>query len=506
MEYLTTTETAQKWGISARRVAVFCKEQRIAGAVKKGKTWLIPEDAVKPEDARCRGNQEEAALDGEQHKQELYMRLEQKFPVVYPESERATYTSLLNYSDDLDKPFQRWYRYKEGFSVELVQHLIREYARHKKGKILDPFSGSGSTLLAARDMGYEGVGFEVNPFSCFLSKCKLDVYERPVIDRYKECYEDILRRAWETERKHEKLPYQLPKLSISEKVFSKELEGYYMAVGSLIEDLPQETEERRQIKALMKLGWLACLEPLCNYRKAGNGLKYRRYVKPRVITAEEASIALLEEYQNIYIDLLKSRQSEPAQIYPVSCLEMGERLGEESVEGIIFSPPYANCFDYTEIYKLELWFGGFVQDYEDLKKLRRTSLHSHLNGDLSAAAVSKSVVLEKLLKELEGKKLWDKKIPQMLRLYYEDMFAVLDQSYRVLKKKGFCCIVVGNSAYGGVIFPADLILAEYAASIGFTVDKIEVDRYMITSSQQYEITKETGKYLRESVVCLVKNK
>ena len=40
----------------------------------------------------------------------------------------------------------------------------------------------------------------------------------------------------------------------------------------------------------------------------------------------------------------------------------------------------------------------------------------------------------------------------------------------------------------------------------FNVDKIEVDRYIITSSQQYEMTKETGKYLRESVVCLVKNK
>lgn len=506
MEYLTTTETAEKWGISARRVAVFCKEHRIAGAMKKGKTWLVPDDAIKPEDARCRGRREEETAGEARKRQERYMRLEQEFPVVYPESEHATYTSLLNYSDDLDKPFQRWYRYKEGFSVELVQHLIREYVKRKKGKILDPFSGSGSTLLAARDMGYESVGFEVNPFSYFLSKCKLDVYERRVIDRYKECYENILRRAGEIYGNREEVLYQLPKLSISAKVFSEEMERYYMTVGSLIKDLAHETKAQRQVKDLLKLGWLACLEPLCNYRKAGNGLKYRRYVKPRVVTVEDASIALLEEYQNIYIDLLKNRKSEAAKIYPDSCLSMSEKLGEESVEGIIFSPPYANCFDYTEIYKLELWFGGFVRDYEDLKKLRKNSLHSHLNGDLSAAATGKSAVLEELLKELEGKKLWDKKIPQMLRLYYDDMFAVLDQSYKVLKKKGFCCIVVGNSAYGGVIFPADLILAEYAASIGFTVDKIEVDRYIITSSQQYEITKETGKYLRESVVCLVKNK
>lgn len=185
---------------------------------------------------------------------------------------------------------------------------------------------------------------------------------------------------------------------------------------------------------------------------------------------------------------------------------MAKQIKPESVEGIIFSPPYANCFDYTEIYKLELWFGNFVSEYADLKELRNASLHSHLNGDLNIEVKAKSETLTKLLIELQEKELWDKKIPKMLQLYYDDMFKVLDESYASLVDQGFCCIVVGNSAYGGIVFPADLILAEYAEKIGFKVDKIEVDRYIITSSQQYEMTKETGKYLRESVVCLVKNK
>ena len=52
MEYLTTAEFAEKWNISQRRVAIYCKEGRIKGAVLKGRTWLIPENAVKPEDPR----------------------------------------------------------------------------------------------------------------------------------------------------------------------------------------------------------------------------------------------------------------------------------------------------------------------------------------------------------------------------------------------------------------------------------------------------------------------
>ena len=275
-----------------------------------------------------------------------------------------------------------------------------------------------------------------------------------------------------------------------------------MNIGQLIEI----SDANEKIKNLLKLGWLACLEPLCNYRKAGNGLKIKKYVKPRIITVEDARVMLLEEYQNIYIDLLKNKRSEDANIFNDSCLNMSKYIKSNSIEGIVFSPPYANCFDYTEIYKLELWFGKFVEEYADLKKLRKASLHSHLNGDLSIEVESKSETLIKLLEELQQKELWDKKIPKMLKLYYDDMFKVLDESYKALDENGFCCIVVGNSAYGGIVFPADLILAEYAEKIGFKVDKIEVDRYIITSSQQYEMTKETGKYLRESVVCLVKSK
>ena len=49
MDYLTTSEL---WGISSRRISLLCAEERIPGAVKKGKTWLVPSDAQKPEDPR----------------------------------------------------------------------------------------------------------------------------------------------------------------------------------------------------------------------------------------------------------------------------------------------------------------------------------------------------------------------------------------------------------------------------------------------------------------------
>ena len=52
MEYLTTVELSERWNITSRRIGVLCAEGRIEGAIKKGKTWLIPQDSIKPPDAR----------------------------------------------------------------------------------------------------------------------------------------------------------------------------------------------------------------------------------------------------------------------------------------------------------------------------------------------------------------------------------------------------------------------------------------------------------------------
>ena len=60
MDYFTSAEFAEKWGISQRRVAIYCKEGRIEGAVMKGRMWMIPENTTKPQDPRkiCKIRQE----------------------------------------------------------------------------------------------------------------------------------------------------------------------------------------------------------------------------------------------------------------------------------------------------------------------------------------------------------------------------------------------------------------------------------------------------------------
>lgn len=425
--------------------------------------------------------------------------IESKYKVVYPDNPNATYESILNYSTEKDNPFQRWYRYKEGFSMKFIEKIVEEYGSENMSVLLDPFAGSGTTVLAANKLGLKAIGFEVNPFSYYLMKVKQEKYSETDIQEFLMLFNSIIDELEQNQMED----YILPELSISAKVFQKDAEKAMMSCKEKIKKL-----QDGKVKDLLFLGWLACIEELSDYRKAGNGLKKRKTIKPIIVTRQSVIERLTVQYRQMYDDLkLNSTESrDENNLYNISSLGFANVVDTDSIDGIIFSPPYANCFDYTEIYKLELWFGEFVKSYDDLKVLRAKSLKSHLNIKYSFENLetTDSALLNEQLSKIRNTDLWDKRIPQMIFGYFSDMFNIIDNCYKALKKGGFCAIVIGNSAYGGIVLPTDLILAEYAEKVGFTVDKIEVDRYIITSSQQYEKTKQDGIFLRESVVCLIK--
>ena len=54
MRYVSVPQTAERWGISPRRIQILCNEERIPGAVRIGRSWAIPDDELKPADARIK--------------------------------------------------------------------------------------------------------------------------------------------------------------------------------------------------------------------------------------------------------------------------------------------------------------------------------------------------------------------------------------------------------------------------------------------------------------------
>jgi len=434
-----------------------------------------------------------------QYNTEIVPKLENRYNVQYPALRNATYVSLVNYATDLKAPIQRWYRYKEGYSVKLVQQLFDEYGVERGDIVLDPFCGSGSTIIQAKTIGAHGIGFEVNPFSAFLAKVKTQHYNEADLNNFvKE--KQILRTIDNTTPVADK-----PILSIVDRLFKSDVLDYFLRLKSSIFQI-----ENERVRDLIFLAWLSILEEASDYRKAGNGLKIRRGKNLLSRNLEYAKLLFFSRLYEIEIDLpfaIRLSQGIPEpKIFEHNSLEMERFVKPNTVKGVIFSPPYANCFDYTEIYKVELWFGGFVNDYSDLKTLRNLGIRSHLNG-YNGESSSKALLIDELgllTEELENTSLWDKRIPSMVKGYFSDMFTALDKIYDSLKPGGFCSIIVSSSAYGGIVVPTDLLLTRYAESIGFDPLRVEVARFIITSSQQYKQTERFKKYLRESIIHLKK--
>lgn len=424
--------------------------------------------------------------------------LEVKFNIESNENVRTTYLTQVNYSSDIERRFQRWYRYKEGFSVELIKDIFKKENIKSGDYVLDPFLGSGSTLIAAKECGINGYGYEINPFVADLANIKLNNYSLGDISLLKEIINKITSERFDSKN------LAIPKLSIFNKLFQLETGEYLL---SLIQDACGY--KNLKISKLYKIAVLSIAEKLSNYRKAGNGLKIKRSKKFVSANRNDAKKAILSKLDTILNDLTyanKQKSKTVQAIFTKSSLIGIEEIKDDTLAGSVFSPPYVNCFDYTEIYKIELWLGGYVNEYSELRPIRSGSVRSHLNAFPSGNRdiLFENKYLSLLLAELSTRHLWSKKIPKMIEFYFDDINKLLVNLFAKLKKNGFCKIVVSNSAYGGLVIPTDLVLSSFAEQIGYKVEKIEVIRYIITSSQQYKQTNSDKKYLRESIIHLRK--
>jgi len=422
------------------------------------------------------------------------MMEKESFWTVYKELDAryGTYTDKsyeyqVNSSRTEYAPIHRWLYYQEGYSLTLVSRVLSYLNVNSKALVLDPFAGSGTTLLAAKGLGNESIGFEINPFSAFVARTKTLNYSDKDLNELKEF----------------KIPQWKPMNNVYDKYELKIIKNLFDRQElEKIEALKHKIRHVKNEKTrdLLFTSLLSILENVSNYRKGGNGLK-----RKRVNRNLDTFVEFKKKTAQIYEDLADRPLGTEPVIINDSCLNI-HQYDIDNVDISIFSPPYANCFDPFEVYKIELWVGEFVSSYDDLREKRKKALASNLNADLKreVSTTHRTQLLDELLAFLPGEELWDKRIPRMLDIYFHDMLDLLSSLYSRTKNNGFCVIVVGNSAYGKLAIPTDILLAQMGEKAGFGVKEIITARTNETSSQQHAKLGKYTEYLRESLVVLQK--
>jgi len=401
-----------------------------------------------------------------------------------------------------------WYNFKEGFSADLLSWLCRAIPCEldELEYILDPFCGVGTSLLSAQ-LGYRGnetlyvYGVEHNPFIRFVAGAKLSWPEyRP--SKIKKLIPTLLASRL-AERRAE---YQVPGLSTIQnpKVFSPSVVQELLAFRDRIRtELRGEPEE-----SFFLLGWAAIIERVSGVRKDGRALRFKGKNDAPTVAA-----ALRDQWESMLNDLYKLGQNGVGPLN-VECEVVagdGRTLSAPELENkrfdlILYSPPYLNNIDYSEVYKLELWLLGLISTKEEFRALRLGTLRSHpslkfpetnLLGGLPKHCWARRL-RGALLKALPHNKDHGWRI-RLIQGYMDDMYQALSAQFRFTRPNAPVVCVVGNSLHGRTDHPipiaTDLLISALAQAVGFEIEWLQVAR-------QLRRRDHSNRLLRESIILM----
>lgn len=407
-----------------------------------------------------------------------------------------------NFSNNLSKPRHRWYEFKEGYSDAFVSRAINHYENFtglNSGVILDPFSGSGTTPLTGIQHGYKAVAVEVNPFMSFISRTKTKSYMEDLDCLERELKAIIDARPVEAESKLEGVSTFSPTDKNSKWLFNKSVLRGYEALRKAIKEYC--TEEHQDF---FSLALYSAIMECCNARRDGKCLRYKKNWKTIGYSSLELR-TLFIQYSNM---ILKDLEDVPLKGSDVQIINSDSRTALKGMDSnyvniITFSPPYLNSFDYSDVYRPELFLGEYVDNNETLRKLRSKTLRSHVQyawNDNTPCSSSWVAEIVSSIKRRESS-LWNKNIPAMIHNYFSDMEAVFNECYRVAANNATMWFIVSTSAYAGIEIPVDLLLADLASKCGWELQSVNALRNLRTSSQCIDSDVRKIRLRESMVVC-----
>lgn len=381
--------------------------------------------------------------------------------------------------------FQAWRAFKEAFAPELIAQAFEETSAslgRPIARAIDPFGGSGTTALSSQFLGAAPTTIEVNPYLADLIEAKLTTYDASrLLDDYSALLKEII------DDESDDIFPGAPNTFIApgkndRYIFSEEVARRLAGIRNAILAV-REPAHRRLFRVLLAPVSLQ----VSNVVVSGKGRRYRKNWADRQASAADVVPAFDAAFVQAVYDIQRFRNR--------------QHLGYELLRGdarvltpadgmfdvAIFSPPYPNSFDYTDVYNVELWVCGYLDSGDANRKLRMDTLRSHvqIKRDYSGSEVRSD-----LLKHVYGQlhnirgELWNATIPDMVVAYFRDMQNVLERLYSSIIEGGRAYLVVGDSRYHGIQVPVADILAQTATELGYQLIAAEPFRSMRASPQQ----------------------
>ncbi len=387
--------------------------------------------------------------------------------------------SLVSWQSNKHAPGFRWFKFKEGFGAALARYLLGFVGN--RGQLLDPFAGTGIAPIAAARAGWQGIGIEILPVGVNVANALLTAadIDQPSFERQALAFLKHVATAVDAPAAD-----WFPHIRITEKAFPPDGEVAIAAARNWLRrtEIMPETE-------LLALAAMAALEDASWTSKDGQYLRWdhrsgrqlkARMEKRRVLPYDAS---LRNSIDSIVADLPTLAGhcvADDVRIIESSCYDALPELPTDSVDTVITSPPYANRYDYTRTYALELaWLGYDNQGISALRqRLLSATVENRSKREQLADAHGDALTLfdghpaiAEITDALEGAnqrgELPNPHVIRLVRNYFMEMSVIISELSRVCRPGASVFMVNDNVQYHGEEVPVDLILSDLAEQCGF---------------------------------------
>ena len=420
------------------------------------------------------------------------------------------------FKDSLKAPIFGWFTYPAGFSYKAVEYSLKQEGLKPGDTVYDPFMGSGTTNLVAQMLNINSYGVEAHPFVFPITKCKMNI--NVDINEVGNQLQSLIRQVKSVKADsfdlNETLDKEFPELV--RKCFLPETLYELMLIRNAIRQIKNE-----DVQLFLKTGLICTLR---NVSIAATGWPYIAPNKIKITSLSKKGLDTFTKFIGKMIDDITYFRMTFGEIKSEHHIFLGdsrdtsEYIPSEVADHIFTSPPYLNNFDYADRTRLEMYFMGEANNWNDICTKVRTRLITSATTQINRSDSryefleefkrvnpSEYIFLSNVVKELGekrktkgGKKSYD----LLVSGYFNDIFQILKDNYRILKPGHKAKYILGDSAPYGVHIPTDELIGKIGCNIGFKEYKIDLlrargDKWK-NNPQRHDIK------LRESIVTLIK--
>ncbi len=338
---------------------------------------------------------------------------------------------------------------------QIAEKLIETFGDNAK-LLLDPYCGTGTSLVEANLKNINAIGIDLNPLARLIAMAKTTILDIEVLNSYLEKFSEYI---FNIEYSNEKPNVVIPNFKNIDYWFDKKVQIKLAIIKFFIDKI-----EKIKIKNFFLVAFSETVRE-CSWTRNSEFKLYRMTESQRnKFNPDVFSIMLSKLFRNKkglvdFIDAMKNKKVF-AKVYDFNSVYELKYIPKETIDLVVTSPPYGDSrttVAYGQFSRLSSQWIGF----DDVSQIDKK-----LMGGIKTTQIKKFgiKIVDDVLHEIFEK---DKTRATEVFSFYKDYFNSIKNIASVIKRNGIVCYVVGNRKVKGIELPTDEITKVFFEKNGF---------------------------------------